>query len=71
MKYLAKIFLFSIYIKFIFSSISLIDGDYWFPFPTVFMNYSNDSVIDMSYLNWKIEEKIKIKNGISIIKTNK
>ena len=63
MKYLAKIFLFSIYIKFIFSSISLIDGDYWFPFPTVFMNYSNNSVIDMSYLNWKIEEKIKIKNG--------
>ena len=57
------IFLSSIYIKYIFSSVSLIDGDYWFPFPTVFMNYSNNSVIDMSYLNWKIEEKIKIKNG--------
>ena len=28
------------------------------------MNYSNDSVIDMSYLNWEIgKEKIKIKNG--------
>ena len=63
MKYLIKILLFSIYIKFIFSSVELIDDDYWFPFPAVYMNYSNDSVLDMSYLNWKIEEKIKIKNG--------
>ena len=64
MKFLIKIFLFSIYIKFILSSVELIDGDFWFPFPTVFMNYSNNSVIDMSYLNWKIgKDKIKIKDG--------
>ena len=39
------------------------DGDYWFPFPTISMNYSENSSIDMSYLNWKIEEKVQIKNG--------
>ena len=39
------------------------DGDYWFPFPTISMNYSENCSIDMSYLNWKIEEKVKIKNG--------
>ena len=49
-------------INLVISSISYIDGDYWFPFPTSF-EYSNKSVLDMSYLNWKIEERIKIKNG--------
>ena len=52
-----------IYINFAISSISYIDGDYWFPFPTVSYKYSNKSILDMSYLNWKIEERIKIKNG--------
>ena len=52
-----------IYINFAISSISYIDGDYWFPFPTVSYKYSNKSVLDMSYLNWKIKERIKIKNG--------
>ena len=50
-------------IYFVISSISYIDGDYWFPFPTVSFKYSNKSALDMSYLNWKIEERIKIKNG--------
>ena len=45
------------------SLVSYIDGDYWFPFPTISMNYSNSSSIDLSYLNWKIEERIKIKEG--------
>ena len=27
------------------------------------MNYSNNSVLDFSHLNWKIEERIKIKDG--------
>jgi len=52
-----------IYINFVISSISYIDGDYWFPFPTISFKYSNKSALDMSYLNWKIEERIKIKNG--------
>ena len=52
-----------IYINFVISSITYIDGDYWFPFPTLSYKYSNKSVLDMSYLNWKIEERIKIKNG--------
>ena len=39
------------------------DGDYWFPFPTESMNYSDNCSIDMSYLNWKIQEKVIIKNG--------
>jgi len=54
-----------IYINFGISSISYIDGDYWFPFPTISFKYSNKSALDMSYLNWKIEERerIKIKNG--------
>ena len=63
MKYFNCILLFLFYIKCNISNISYLDGDYWFPFPTISMNYSNNSVIDMSYLNWKIEEKIKIKNG--------
>ena len=63
MKFLIKIFLLLFYINISFSSILFVDDDYWFPFPTISMNYSNNSVIDMSYLNWKIEEKIKIKNG--------
>ena len=58
-----KIFLLFLYIKLIFAKISFIDGDYWFPFPTISMDYSDDAIIDMSYLNWKIEDKIKIKNG--------
>ena len=33
------------------------------PFPIVSYKYSNKSALDMSYLNWKIEERIKIKNG--------
>ena len=49
-------------ITYTFSLISE-DGDLWFPFPTVSMNYSNNNSIDLSYLNWKIEERIKIKNG--------
>ena len=63
MRYLNKIFILALYFNIGISSISFIDGDFWFPFPTVFMDYSNNSVIDMSYLNWKIEEKIKIKDG--------
>ena len=58
-----KVLFILIYINFAISSISYIDGDYWFPFPTVSFKYSNKSVLDMSYLNWKIEERIKIKNG--------
>ena len=58
-----KILSLLIYINFAISSISYIDGDYWFPFPTVSFKYSNKSALDMSYLNWKIEERIKIKNG--------
>jgi len=50
-------------INFGISSISYLDGDYWFPFPTISFKYSNKSALDMSYLNWKIEERIKIKNG--------
>ena len=53
-----------IYINFAISSISYIDGDYWFPFPTVSYKYSNKSVLDISYLNWKIKERIKIKNNV-------
>ena len=52
-----------IILNFIYTSVSYIDRDYWFPFPTVSMNYSNDSVIDLSYLNWKIDEKVIIKDG--------
>ena len=58
-----KILSFLIYINIAISSISYIDGDYWFPFPTISFKYSNKSALDMSYLNWKIEERIKIKNG--------
>ena len=63
MYYLFIVTLFLLNVICIFSSVSNIDGDYWFPFPTVSMNYSNDSIIDMSYLNWKIEEKVIIKEG--------
>ena len=45
------------------SQISYIDGDYFFPFPTISKNYSEKAVIDLSYLNWKIEERITIKDG--------
>ena len=45
------------------SKISYIDGDYFFPFPTISKNYSEKAVIDLSYLNWKIEERITIKDG--------
>ena len=58
-----KIIFLLIVINFAISSVSYIDGDYWFPFPIVSFKYSNKSVLDMSYLNWKIEERIKIKNG--------
>ena len=63
MKILIIVFFILIIISISISSVSLLDGDYWFPYPTISMNYSNNSLIDMSYLNWKIEEKIKIKNG--------
>ena len=53
------LFSFFIYIK----PILYEDGDYWFPFPSVSMNYSDNNVLDLSYLNWKIEERIKIKDG--------
>ena len=43
--------------------ISYIDGDYFFPFPTISKNYSSNASIDLSYLNWKIEERITIKDG--------
>ena len=58
-----KIIYFLFCISFSFSSILYDDGDYWFPFPSSSMNYSNNSVLDFSHLNWKIEERIKIKNG--------
>ena len=45
------------------SEIFYLDGDYFFPFPTVSKNYSVNASIDLSYLNWKIEERIIIKNG--------
>ena len=45
------------------SKISYIDGDYFFPFPTISKNYSEKAVIDLSYLNWKIEDQITIKDG--------
>ena len=53
-----------IFLSFFFFITSIIyeDGDYWFPFPTVSMNFSEKCSIDMSYLNWKIEEKAQIKN---------
>ena len=63
MKQLFIIFLLLLYIKLICTKVSFIDGDYWFPFPTISMDYSVDSIIDMSYLNWKIEDRIKIKDG--------
>ena len=66
MKYLISLFL-SINNLFLIislqSKVSYIDGDYFFPFPAVSTNYSENAVIDLSYLNWKIEERIKIKNG--------
>ena len=45
------------------SKITYIDGDYFFPFPTISKNYSSKAAIDLSHLNWKIEERITIKNG--------
>ena len=45
------------------SDISYVDGGFYFPFTTISKNYSENAVIDLSYLNWKIEERIKIKNG--------
>ena len=45
------------------SQITYIDGDYFFPFPTISKNYSSKAAIDLSHLNWKIEERITIKNG--------
>ena len=45
------------------SQITYIDGDYFFPFTSISKNYSEKAVIDLSYLNWKIEERIQIKNG--------
>ena len=62
MKKIIKIVLL-LYFKLTSNNISFIDGDYWFAFPTVSLDYSNESIIDMSYLNWKIEEKIKVKEG--------
>ena len=66
MKYFIFIFI-SINIILIFgtniSQISYIDGDYFFPFPTISKNYSEKVAVDLSYLNWKIEERIKIKDG--------
>ena len=54
-----------IFLSFFFFVTSILyeDGDYWFPFPTVSMNFSEKCSIDMSYLNWKIEEKVQIKDG--------
>ena len=63
MKIIIKIFLIFLVINSSFSLVSYIDGDYWFPFPPICMDYSNSSSVDLSYLNWKIEERIKIKNG--------
>ena len=63
MKILINIFLLLLYINLILTEVSYVDGDYWFPFPTVSMDYNNESAIDMSYLNWKIEDRIKIQNG--------
>ena len=60
---LINIILFLLYFNFIFSEVLFLDNDYWFSFTTVSLDYSNDSVIDLSYLNWKIEEKIIVKNG--------
>ena len=57
-----KIFIFLSSLTYIYSIINE-DGDSWFPFPTISMNYSKNNIIDMSYLNWKIEERIKIKDG--------
>ena len=45
------------------SEISYIDGDYFFPFTTISKNYSSNATLDLSYLNWKIEDRITIKNG--------
>ena len=63
MKILINIFLLLLYINLILTEVSYVDGDYWFPFPTISMDYNNESAIDMSYLNWKIEDRIKIQNG--------
>ena len=66
MKFLICFFIFYINILIIISyssGISYIDGDFYFPFTTISKNYSEKSVIDLSYLNWKIEERITIKNG--------
>ena len=52
------------------SKISYIDGDYFFPFPTISKNYSEKAIIDLSYLNWKIEERITIKDGHFYYKDN-
>jgi len=56
-----KISIFLSFVIGIHSSIIHEDGGYWFPFPTVSMNYSKNCTLDLSYLNWKIEERIKIK----------
>ena len=58
----SEFFIFLLFFIYVYSIIYE-DGDYWFPFPTISMNYSKNCSIDLSYLNWKIEEKIKIKNA--------
>ena len=45
------------------NEILYIDGDFWFPFPTISTNYSSNASLDLSYLNWKIEDRIKVKDG--------
>ena len=60
MKYVACILFFLLQTNWIISNtsnISFIDGDYWFPFPTISMDYSNNSIIDMSYLIGKLKRK--------------
>jgi len=54
-----KFSIFFSFVIYIHSSIIYEDGGYWFPFPTVSMNYSKNCTLDLSYLNWKIEERIK------------
>ena len=62
MKYLIVLFLLIISNSYS-SEISYIDGDYFFPFTTISKNYSSNATLDLSYLNWKIEDRITIKNG--------
>ncbi|KAH0792373.1 cellulase family glycosylhydrolase [Histomonas meleagridis] len=39
------------------------EGNHWYEFPNIFLNFSENATIDLSYMNQRANQKISIKDG--------